>query len=479
MFPDLPSVGFKVITMPDGYAFTTLEGASNNREGSVLVITDKQGNFIHTKQFLPKGNNINGLAYHAEDSTFHIWGDYFIGAGQNLYRPYMLKTTWLGDTIWRKEFNYTAYNLCRNAIQLPDGGFIMALTTSIPFPDSSIIGLIRIDNMGNELWHRKYHSGFYQYQTYGLHLKNDSTLIVGYNAIYKIIDTLQPPYDGYGFLEMDFDGDVKRDTVLFIKDATWGNSSWTGWLLPIGEDRLAFVNRTRSLDPNALQWVNAVDMDYNFVWKSYTSDYSISFPEYIPAFATNNRKHVVGGGISAAETLRPHLFEMDEDGAIVWERLARPPIMGQDFIFGSSFESVRQTDDGGYIIAGNFQHPDGTFQSWLLKLDSLGCFEPGCQTGNYLTVGTDDEPKLESNQAGLVVSPNPANESTQISVLRGPGHLFITDVQGRPLDTAPINIDGTLMLDTQNWPPGGYLIRYIGGKGELLGINKLLVVHNK
>jgi len=108
--------------MPDGYAFTTLEGASNNRKGSVLVITDKQGNFIHTKQFLPTGNNINGLAYHPEDSSFHIWGDYFIGAGQNLYRPYMLKTNWWGDTIWAKEFNYTAFNLCRNAIQLPDGG---------------------------------------------------------------------------------------------------------------------------------------------------------------------------------------------------------------------------------------------------------------------------------------------------------------------------------------------------------------------
>ena len=78
-----------------------------------------------------------------------------------------------------------------------------------------------------------------------------------------------------------------------------------------------------------------------------------------------------------------------------------------------------------------------------------------------------------------MVSPNPANESVQVSALRGPGHLFITDVQGRPLDTAPINIDGTLMLLTQNWPPGGYMIRYMGEKGKLLGINKLLVVHDK
>jgi hypothetical protein len=478
MFPDLPSVGGRVIAMPDGYAFTTLEGASNNRKGSVLVITDKQGNFVHTKQFLPTGNNITGLSYHPDDSTFHIWGDYFVGAGQNLYRPYMLKTNWCGDTIWRKEVNHTAYNLCRNAIELPDGGFIMALTTSIPYPDTSIIGLVRIDSMGNELWHKKYGSGFYQYETYGLHLKNDSTLIVGYNAYYKIIDTLQPPYDGYGFLEMDLDGNVLQDTVLFIQDAFWG-SNWTGWLLPIGESRLAFVNRTRTLDPKGLQWINAVDMDYNFVWKSYTSDYNISFPEYIPAFAINDKKNVVGGGISAAETLMPHLFEMDSNGNLLWERLARPPIMGQDFIYGSSFESVRQTDDGGYIIVGNFQHPDGTFQTWFLKLDSLGCFEPGCQTGNYLTTGVENQPISESDHVGLMISPNPADDLVQINPMKGRGRLFITDVQGRPLDTEPISIDGGLRLGTHDWPPGAYVIRYIGEKGALLGINKLIIMHNK
>ena len=478
MFPDLPSVGSKVITMPDGYAFTTLEGASNNPKGSVLVITDKQGNFIHTKQFLPNKSYITGLLYHPEDSTFHLWGEHFIGAGQNLYQPFMLKTNWWGDTIWRKDFEHTAYNFCRNAIQLPDGGFIMAISTSIPYPDSSIIGLIRIDSMGNELWHKKYQSGFYQYITYGLHLKNDSTLMVGYNGYRIKIDTLlTPPDDGYGIMEMDLQGNVQFDTFYLTHYCCGDN--FTGWLIPIGEERYAFVNRTPTLDPNALQWINAVDKDYNLLWQSYTSDYNISFPEYIPALTPNSKGNVVGGGISAAETLRPHLFEMNADGEIVWERLAKPPIMGQDFIFGSSFESVRQTDDGGYIIAGNFQHPDGTFQSWLLKLDSMGCFEPGCQTGNYLTVGADESPNLVSNRPELVVTPNPADEAVHISALNGPGQLFITDVQGRPLDTVPINIDSDVTLSTQNWPPGGYIIRYISKKGKLLAINKLIILHNK
>ena len=38
MFPDLPSQGFRVTTMPDGYAFTTLEGGSTTPKGGILVI---------------------------------------------------------------------------------------------------------------------------------------------------------------------------------------------------------------------------------------------------------------------------------------------------------------------------------------------------------------------------------------------------------------------------------------------------------
>jgi len=476
MFPDLPSVGFKVITMPDGYAFATLEGASNNPKGSVLVITDKQGNFIHTKQFLPKRNAINGLTYHLEDSTFHFWGDYKFSDSPNLYRPYLTKTNWWGDTIWSSQFDYTSYNLCRNAIQLPDGGFMMLTTTSSNL-DSNIIGLIRLDSDGNELWHKGYTTVFILHDSYGLYLRTDSTLMVGYKGSYLFYDTLAPPSDGYGILEVDLEGNLKRDTFYLAYSIL---DSFTGWLSKSGSGDYVFVDRPPFLPGGSRYRLSCVNEDYEMLWRK--SPLSNDEAIYAPSFTINDKGNMVSGGISGGfGGLQPYISEVNTEGEILWERIARSPILGQAFHGGASFESIQPTDDGGYIVVGNFQHapPDYTFQSWLLKLDSLGCFEPGCQTGNYLTVGTDDEPKLESSQPGLVISPNPANESVQISALKGPGRLFITDVQGRPIDTAPINIDGTLTLLTQNWPPGGYLIRYIGEKGKLLGINKLLVVHNK
>jgi hypothetical protein len=470
MFPDLPSQGFRVTTMPDGYAFTTLEGGSTTPKGGILVITDKLGNFIHTKQLLPTTNVINGLVYHPEDSTFHIWGDYFIGAGKNLYHPYLLKTNWWGDTLWVTEFNHPAFNLCRNAIELPDGSFILAVGTSTS--EGSIIGLIRVDKDGNELWHKAHIKGFANYETYGLNLKNDSTLMVGYNAIRKFIDTLDLPYDAYGLMEIDFNGKVLRDT--FYPTPYWDNSQWQGWLMPLGNDRLAFTNRTVSLDQEGLQWINAIDMDYNLLWKKYASD--IGGYTYLPALTSNRAGNVVGGGIIAYDSkLFPHIFQMDPEGEIVWERFAQTPIKNQPFLGGTSFECIRQTDDGGYIAVGNFQHPDYTFQTWLLKLDSLGCFEPGCQDGKYVTVGIQDPKAAVSN--GLLISPNPADVAVQIQAQKGPGLLFFNDPQGRPMDTAPMKIEGTLHISTQNWPPGTYIVRYLSLKGELLGIQKMVVAH--
>lgn len=469
MFPDLPSVGFRVTTMPDGYAFTTFEGSTASPQGGVLVITDKSGNFLHTKQLLPSGNRINGLTYHPNDSSFFIWGDYFIGAGKNLYHPYLLKTNWWGDTLWVTEFNHPAFNLCRNAIELPDGSFIVAVGTSTP--EDAIIGLIKVDKDGNELWHKAYKKGFANYETYGLYLKNDSTLMVGYDGMGIFLDTINGPYHAYGLLEMDLNGTIARDT--FYPIAYPSGYSWQGWLLPLGEDKLVFEVPCVFNDPNASIWLNAIDMDYNLMWQHYSSN--VSFPEYLPALTNNQKRNIVGGGIVAEIGLHPQIFEMDPEGQIVWERLAQSPIKNQDFIGGTSFECIRQTDDGGYIAVGAFQHPDYTFQSWLLKLDSLGCIEPDCQDGKYVTVGIQDPKAAVSN--GLLISPNPADVAVQIQAQKGPGLLFFNDPQGRLTDTALMKIEGTLHISTQNWPPGTYIVRYLSLKGELLGIQKMVVAH--
>ena len=476
MFPHLPSVGVRLTTMPDGYAFTTLEGASNNPQGSVLVITDKQGNIVHTKQFLPRRNAINGLMYHPEDSTFYFWGDYKFSDNPNLYRPYLTKTNWWGDTIWSSQFDYTSYNLCRNALQLPDGGFMMLTTTSYNL-DSNVIGLIRLDRDGNELWHKGYTTIFILHDSYGLYLRNDSTLMVGYKGSYLFYDTLAPPTDGYGILEVDLEGNLKKDTSYLAYSIL---DPFTGWLSQSGSGDYVFVDRPPFLPGGSRYRLSCINENYEILWR--TSPLSNDEAIYAPSFTINNKGNMVSGGIGGGlEGIQPFISEVSTDGEIIWERMAKSPILGQAFHGGSSFESIQPTDYGGYIVVGNFQHapPDYTFQSWLLKLDSLGCFEPGCQTGNYVTVGTNETPGDEAALPNLMISPNPADVSVQISAQNGVGRLFITDVQGRPLEVATALTEGGVTLQTKDWVPGAYIVRLLSEKGQLLGIKKLLVLHHR
>ena len=473
MFPDLPSVGFKVITMPDGYAFTTLEGSNSNPQGGVMVITDKNGEIIHTKQFLPYTNIINGLVYHPEDSTFNIWGDYFIGAGQNLYRPYIMKTNWWGDTIWVKEFNIPAFNFCRIALELPDGGFILALSTSTPAP--SVVGILRIDKDGNKLWHKVMtYPPFEGYDTYGLTLKNDSTFIVGFNATRGRIDTLDSPYDAYGLIEMNLEGSVIKEKLHYTP--YWGNSSWTGWLQHLGTDKFAFINRTVSLDQNGLQWVNAIDTNYNLLWQRYTSDYG--FASYIPAFDTNLKGNVVGGGSIATPTgLYPYLFEMDGAGTLLWKRIVKPPIFGQDYLGSTTIESIRPTDDGGYIMAGKINLLDNSFKAWLLKLDSLGCAEPGCQTDMFSTVDLQEALQQTVSMAELSLLPNPAHHNVTLSTESGTlSQVIITDIRGR-LAFSQLAAGAQIIIATEDWPSGVYLVKAFDEKGRFMRSKKLVVQH--
>jgi len=59
------------------------------------------------------------------------------------------------------------------------------------------------------------------------------------------------------------------------------------------------------------------------------------------------------------------LMRLDHDGNLVWSR---------EHYESSAGYSVRQTFDGGFIIAGSVEM-DGTYYAWLVKTDSEGNFE--------------------------------------------------------------------------------------------------------
>jgi hypothetical protein len=105
------------------------------------------------------------------------------------------------------------------------------------------------------------------------------------------------------------------------------------------------------------------------------------------------------------------LFRMDEHHEVLWERSYIDSIY-QGETFG--LRHIIPTSDGGYLATGtitNFMTGVWESHNWLLKLDSLGCLEPGCGNLNYVT-NTEEAVFLKGK--GIKIYPNPVSDYVQV-----------------------------------------------------------------
>lgn len=131
------------------------------------------------------------------------------------------------------------------------------------------------------------------------------------------------------------------------------------------------------------------------------------------------------------------LFRMDENREVLWERsYIDSSYMGETF----GLRHVIPTSDGGYLATGtitNFMTGVWESHNWLLKLDSMGCLEPGCGSINYIT---ETEEVVFLKGKDIKVYPNPASDYVQVEF---PKDFLIKDVTLRLL-----SINGKLVKQT-------------------------------
>lgn len=100
------------------------------------------------------------------------------------------------------------------------------------------------------------------------------------------------------------------------------------------------------------------------------------------------------------------VFRVDEHKAILWER-SYTDTTQQGRVY--TLQSIEPTSDGGYIAVGTLiNNMTGVLEShnWVLKLDSLGCLQPGCGEINYIT-GIEEAVFLKGKD--ILFYPNPSN----------------------------------------------------------------------
>jgi hypothetical protein len=115
---------------------------------------------------------------------------------------------------------------------------------------------------------------------------------------------------------------------------------------------------------------------------------------------------------------------------VLWKREYRvsPPESMLHEIF---FEGVEMPDKG-FVLCGRAFGPleDSTNQNgWVIRVDSFGCLEPGCQLNSAI-----EDPPTPEQDIGITLSPNPTSGQATLALTHEDAVLLgvrVLDVQGR------------------------------------------------
>jgi len=381
------------LEVDDGY-FCTLGADYLEQDSSELIAikTDKQGNLLW-QAALPR-LNFEGFDFtifargctQAPDSTLLIVGDLSLGAWP-VYGIFVTKITLGGVILWTKYYGITNGGETYRGQKIacyPNGDFIVTGTyfrlepsgQTFPYPDS--VCLFKMNAAGEVLHETKINYPPYLYAGYVAfddYASSDPVILPGGDIFYGF--TIREGTYHPIFARLD-----STLQLLWRQEGTVRGNIIN--MLPSGDTAVlayyqgGYNNYPFGVDPI----VQKIQPDGDSLW-TYSPPGIASQNCHDMAVLTNN-DIVMTGTPDAFEWLRC----ISPQGKYKWHRKYRPPLSDDDdqlFFF-----QVLGASDGGILVTGQYRKilpfPEGVHQYVLLmKLDSLGCVEPGCGLEYYLT----------------------------------------------------------------------------------------------
>jgi hypothetical protein len=348
------------------------------------------------------GNDYGYSVRQTADGGFIVAGSTF-GAG--LDDVYLIKTNASGDTLWTRTYGGTDYDEGYSVQQTSDGGYIVAGPTGGTFGD---VYLIKVNASGDTVWTRTY-GGTSSDLGYSVQQTSDSGYITaGYT---------------YSF------GAGNADVYLVKTDAS-GDTVWTrtyggtdhdfGWSVQQTADSgYIIAGRTASFGAgNYDVYLIKTDASGNALWtRTYggtSGDYGRSVQQ------TADGGYVIAGYTSSfgAGDMDVYLIKTNSSGDTLWTRT----FGGTDEDWG---RSVQQTADGGYIVTGGTcSLGAGYFDAYLIKTNAYG---DTLWTRTYGGTGADwGESVQQTADGGYIV----AGTAESVGVGSANVYLIKTDALG-------------------------------------------------
>ena len=444
------------------------------------------------------GGSENDLGWSVAQTTD---GGYIVAGrtrsfGAGSWDVYLVKTSPLGDTIWTRTYGGSDDDYGYSVAQTTDGGYIVAGMTNSFGADGSDVFLVKTDAAGDTLWTRTYGESSEDNGRSIAQTSDGGYIVAGEtgcfathsNDVYIVKtnaagDTLWTRT--YGGSDWDYGRSVAQTTdggyivtgwtssfgaggpdVYVLKLSSSGDTVWTRTYGGSDSDVGSSVTQTSDGGYIVTGWTASFGAGYSdfYLVKTdfegdtlWTRTYGGSDRDYGESVAqTSDGGYIVAGKTESfgAGSYDFYLVKTDALGDTIWTRTYG----------GSGYDearSVSQTPDGGYIVAGRTRSfGAGDYDVYLIKTDSLG----------YTGIG--ESPTARPEDIAITAYPNPFNSAVTIrfSVLgSGFSRIEIFDINGKMVGSlgAPITDNRTPITEFV-WMPdesigsGIYLVRIKG-----------------
>lgn len=322
---------------------------------SVVSLSSQSPDTLWTKTYGGLDIDVGGSVVETSDGRYIIGGwTYSFGAGG--CDVYLVKTYSSGDSAWTRVYGGYLNDGCSSIRETPDGGYILVGLTYSFGAGGSDVYIIRTDSAGDSLWTRTY-GGLGDDCGESIRLTYDGGYIIAGNR-YSFVTGSSDVY----LIKTDEDGDTLWTKTYGGKDNDRGFG-----VLQTPDSGYVIAGRTESFGTGAYDvYLIRTDPTGDTVWtRTYggiNNDYGYSLDQ------TSDSGFIVAGHTRSfgSGNWDIYLIKTDIDGNAIWEKTYGNLDIDEAF-------SVKETSDGGYIIAGASRVPGSSNDDvYLVKTRSNG-----------------------------------------------------------------------------------------------------------
>lgn len=334
-----------------------------------LIKLDESGDTIWTRVYGGENNDEATFALKASDGYRFVAGfTYSFGAGGDFW---LLKLNTEGDTLWTRTYGGKQNEWCLHIIETRDTCLLLiGDTQSFGAGKHGDVFLVKTDMDGDTIWTKKYSSdnshseeGYYLERGKSALQFEDGSLII----LADLWDmAMQKEY--IWLLKLDENGDTLFTKIHGVDYNCGGNSFLNaqneGFIVAGYYNTRA--NNGIEANPNYCLIIKLDDYG-DTIWtsKPVIDDRSSMATSII---LTDDNCYAIAGFTGNAFEGQANFFllKMNQQGEVIWKRTYG----GSGLNFA---QSVVQTPDGGYIIAGETNsRGNGEYDIFLIKTDSRG-----------------------------------------------------------------------------------------------------------